>query len=190
VWSAYPDPVEISIVPAASADDAAFVAEVVDLVNRVYRDAEKGLWVEGAERTDAAEMTSVVREGQLVVARVDGRLVGAVRVQRLESDDGVLGEFGMLVAHPDHRGAGIGRDLVAFAEELARQQDLDRMQLELLVPQTWTHPVKEFLRGWYARIGYVEVRTDGLAEAYPALQPLLATPCDFVIYHKDLRPTA
>ena len=185
--SAYPDPVEISIVPAASAGDAAFVAEVADLVNRVYADAEKGLWVAGAERTDVAEMTSVVREGQLVVARVDGRLVGAVRVQRLDPD---VGEFGMLVAHPDHRGAGIGRDLVAFAEDMARRQGLDRMQLELLVPRTWTHPVKEFLRGWYTRIGYVEVRTEDFAATHPALRPLLATPCDFVIYHKDLRPTA
>ena len=60
------------------------------------------------------------------------------------------------------------------------------MQLELLVPQTWTHPVKEFLRAWYTRIGYRHVRTDRLADAYPALQPQLATPCDFVIYHKTL----
>src|SRR5918993_28634 len=124
------------------------------------------------------------RGGRLAVARVDGRLVGAIRIQRLDAD---LGEFGMLVASPDHRGSGVGRDLVAFAEDRARQQGLDRMQLELLVPRMWTHPVKEFLRGWYTRIGYVEVRTEGLAEAYPALQPLLATPCDFVVYHKDLR---
>ena len=175
---------EISIVSATSADDADFVAEVVDLVNRVYRHAEKGLWVEGAERTSVTEMVTVVRAGQLAVARVDGRLVGAIRIQRLDAD---LGEFGMLVASPDHRGSGVGRDLVAFAEDRARQQGLDRMQLELLVPRMWTHPVKEFLRGWYTRIGYVEVRTEGLAEAYPALQPLLATPCDFVVYHKDLR---
>ena len=184
--SAYPDAVEISIVPATSADDDPFVAEVVDLINRIYADAEKRLWVDGTERTNTAEMVSVVRGGQLAVARVDGRLVGAIRVQRLDSD---LGEFGMLVASPDHRGTGIGRDLVAFAEDRARQQGLGRMQLELLVPQTWTHPVKEFLRGWYTRIGYAKVRTESLAEAYPALHPYLATPCDFVIYHKDLRHT-
>jgi GNAT superfamily N-acetyltransferase len=182
--------VEISTVPASRAEDAAFVAEVVALVNRVYTDAEKGLWVEGAERTDAAEMATVVRAGQLAVARVDGRLVGAVRVQRTESDGGDIGEFGMLVAHPDHRGTGVGRDLVTFAEDLARQHGLDRMQLELLVPRTWTHPVKEFLRVWYTRIGYVQVRTEPFAEAHPALQPLLATPCDFVIFHKGLRPSA
>jgi hypothetical protein len=56
----------------------------------------------------------------------------------------------------------------------------------VLVPRDWTHPVKEFLAGWYSRIGYRVVRTGSLDEAYPALVPLLATQCDFVIYHKDL----
>jgi hypothetical protein len=43
-----------------------------------------------------------------------------------------------------------------------------------------------FLRDWYARIGYRQIRTGRLAGAYPALQPRLATPCDFVIYRKNL----
>ena len=72
-------------------------------------------------------------------------------------------------------------------EQWARAQGLSRMQLELLVPQTWTHPVKEFLRAWYARIGYRHVRTGRLDEAYPLLQPQLVTACDFMIYEKDLR---
>jgi hypothetical protein len=60
------------------------------------------------------------------------------------------------------------------------------MQLELLVPRTWKHPVKEFLRDWYTRIGYRVVRTGDLGEDYPALVPRLATPCDFLVFHKDL----
>ena len=31
------------------------------------------------------------------------------------------------------------------------------------------------------------VRTGQFEERYPELAPLLATPCDFVIYHKSLR---
>ena len=46
--------------------------------------------------------------------------------------------------------------------------------------------MKELLRAWYTRIGYRPVRTDRLDQDYPALQPLLATPCDFLIFHKDL----
>jgi GNAT superfamily N-acetyltransferase len=130
-----------------------------------------------------AELAAIVRVGQLALARLDGALVGAVRVQRLAAG---VGEFGMLVASPDHRGVGVGRTLVAFAEDWARGQGLRRMQLELLVPRTWTHPVKEFLRGWYTRIGYRQIRTGRLADAYPALQPKLATECDFAIFQKEL----
>ena len=60
------------------------------------------------------------------------------------------------------------------------------MQLEVLVPRRWSHPSKEFLTGWYTRIGYQPARTGAIDEAYPDLAPLLATPCDFVIYRKNL----
>lgn len=168
---------------AADGGDDAFLAEMAGLINRVYADAEKGLWRAGVERTSPLELAGVVAAGELAVAYLDGQRVGAVRIQRLT--DG-LAEFGMLVASPEHRSLGIGRDLMAFAEGWAREQGLGRMQLELLVPQMWTHPVKEFLREWYTRIGYRRVRTDRLADAYPALEPLLATPCNFVIYQKGI----
>ena len=169
--------------PAAAAADAPLVAQIADLVNRVYADAEKGLWIDGATRTTEPEVAALIGAGELVAATRDGRLVGAVRIQRLDSG---AGEFGMLVAAPDTRGIGVGRELVRFAERWARKRGIARMQLELLVPRTWTHPVKEFLKHWYVRAGYRAVRTGTLDEAYPALVPLLATPCDFVIYHKDL----
>jgi GNAT superfamily N-acetyltransferase len=175
--------VEVSLLPAAAGADAALVAELTDLVNRVYAAAEEGLWRAGTVRTSEAEMAALVGAGEIAIARLDGALVGAVRVQVL---DGGAGEFGMLVAAQEHRGVGIGRELVAFAERWARGRGLDRMQLEVLVPRIWRHPVKEFLRAWYTRIGYRQVRVGALDEAYPALVPLLATPCDFIIFHKDL----
>jgi hypothetical protein len=61
------------------------------------------------------------------------------------------------------------------------------MQLELLVPRTWKHPSKEFLAGWYRRIGYSVTRRGTIDESYPQLAPRLATACDFVVYHKDLK---
>jgi GNAT superfamily N-acetyltransferase len=174
---------DISIARAGSADDVAFVAGVTELVNNVYADAEKGLWQPGAQRTHAAEMGAIIRSSELAVAVAGPRLVGAVRVCRLATGEG---EFGMLVADPAHRGVGVGRELVGFAEGWARGQGLDRMQLELLVPRDWTHPVKEFLREWYTRLGYREVRRDPFEQAHPALEPQLATPCDFVVFHKPL----
>ena len=158
-------------------------AELADLVNRVYAEAEKGLWAGDTARTTESEMANLVATGQIAVARSSGRIVGAVRIQQLDND---TGEFGMLVAAPEERGTGVGRDLVSFAETWARDRGLFHMQLELLVPQTWTHPVKDFLRTWYTRIGYQVVRTDDFSEAFPELAPHLACPCDFLIFHKNL----
>lgn len=165
--------------------DTGLAEEICGLVNRVYAEAEAGIWVDGATRTTEAEVAGLIRAGQIAITRPAGQVVGAVRVQQL---DDRVGEFGMLVAAPEARGTGIGRDLVAFAEGWGRGRGLDRMQLELLVPRTWAHPVKEFLRDWYTRIGYRVVRTGDLGEDYPALVPHLACPCDFLVFHKDLVP--
>jgi ribosomal protein S18 acetylase RimI-like enzyme len=173
--------VEIEMLARDAGDGA--VGEVTGLVNRVYAIAEEGLWRAGAVRTTPAETREYIRAGQIAVVRLRGRIVGSVRIQRL--DDGV-GEFGMLAADPAHRGVGIGRGLIRFAERLIREEGRDTMQLELLVPKRWTHPGKRFLHDWYTRLGYRVVRTVDIGERYPALAPLLATPCDFVIYHKKL----
>ncbi|MEU7908827.1 GNAT family N-acetyltransferase [Actinoplanes sp. NPDC049118] len=173
----------ISFVPPGRSGDEEYVAQVADLVNVVYAAAEEGLWIEGTERTSPAEVASIIAAGELVAAGSDGEPAGVARVRRLPTGEG---ELGMLVADPERRGAGIGRALVAYAEGWAGDRGLRTMQLELLVPQAWTHPVKQFLYDWYTRIGYQVVRKGDLADDFPALVPRLATPCDFLVFHKQL----
>jgi GNAT superfamily N-acetyltransferase len=176
-------PIDVELLPATAGDDARLMRRITDLTNEVYSVAEDGLWVSGATRTTVDEMAELTRAGEIAVARFDGEVVGSVRVQRL---DDATGEFGMLVADPARRGLGVGTELVSFAERSCRAGGLGTMQLELLVPRDWTHPSKEFLAEWYTRMGYRVARTGTIDEAYPELAPLLATPCDFVIYHKAL----
>ncbi|WP_290060966.1 GNAT family N-acetyltransferase [Amycolatopsis solani] len=171
---------EIAFLPPSGLVSAGRIA---DLVNLVYAEAEKGLWCESTDRTSADEVGAFVRAGEIAVATVDGALAGSVRVQRL---DDATGEFGMLAADPARRGAGIGRELVRFAEQTCREAGCREMQLELLVPREWTHPSKQFLAEWYARLGYRVTHRADLAGDYPHLAPALATPCDFLIYRKDL----
>ena len=116
-------------------------------------------------------MAGLIDAREIAVATVDGRLAGAIRVRALAAD---------------HRYRGIGQ-LVAFAERHCSDRGLPAMQLELLVPRTFRHPGKEFLDGWYRRIGYRVMPTTGVAEVQAGLSPLLATPCDFVIYRKPAR---
>ncbi|MGK5683609.1 GNAT family N-acetyltransferase [Actinoplanes sp. URMC 104] len=173
----------IVVADPAGAGDAAFVAEVTALVNTVYREGESGIWAGDSPRTDEREVASIVRAGELVVARDGGVLLGVARVQQLPGGEG---EAGMLAVRPGRRRAGLGGELIAFAEGWARARGLPVTQLELLWPTQWEHPVKVFLRDWYTRIGYEVVRKGDFAEAYPALAPRLVTPCDFLVLHKAL----
>jgi GNAT superfamily N-acetyltransferase len=156
---------------------------IADLVNLVYAESEQGLWRDGAQRTTAEEITALVKAGEVAVARIDGRLAGAVRIQRLDPD---TGEFGMLATDPAVRGRGVGRDLVRFAEDTCRARGCTVMRLELLVPRGWMSESKEFLRTWYTRLGYRLHRVGTIDEDYPRLAPQLAGPADYQIYLKRL----
>ncbi|MBV9448942.1 MAG: GNAT family N-acetyltransferase [Streptosporangiaceae bacterium] len=184
---------DIEVLSPAAAEDPALVSALTDLINEVYAAAEDGLWTEGTTRTSAAEVAGITRAGEFAVAvgpgqfntvaAHDGQLLGCVRIRRLDGD---VSEFGMLAVAPSHHGTGIGRELVRYAERISRDAGSRAMQLELLVPRTWQHSSKEFLARWYERIGYQVIRTGTTDEFYPELTPLLATPCDFVVYRKDI----
>jgi GNAT superfamily N-acetyltransferase len=167
-----------------AATDDETVAAITGLINDVYASAEEGLWADGAARTTKEEVAALVREGRLAAACLDGHLVGCVRTGRL---DDRTSDFGLLAADPRHRGAGVGRDLVRYAERRGLDAGSTTMRLELLVPREWSHPFKEFLAGWYGRLGYRRIGTGTVEAAHPGLAPLLATPCDLAVYEKDLR---
>jgi GNAT superfamily N-acetyltransferase len=134
--------IDVRMAPVAAAEDTAIVNELAALVNSVYTLAEQGLWAEGTKRTTPEGMAALIAAGQIAVARADARIVGAVRIQLQDTGEG---EFGMLVADHAHRGQGVGRQLVEFAERWCRERGVDTMQLEVLVPREWSHPSKEFL---------------------------------------------
>ncbi len=171
---------------AAASRDTELVKQLTELVNDVYVTAESGLWQDGFTRTTPSEFAELIADGQIVVATAsDGQIVGSVRLHQIAPD---TSEFGILVADPDRRGAGIGRALVDFAEQDSRDRGLRAIQLELLVPHTWRHPSKEFLKAWYGRRGYRLVHTTTLDDGHPHLAPLLATPCVLEVHEKPLRP--
>jgi GNAT superfamily N-acetyltransferase len=153
------------------------------LINEAYDDAESGMWKRRGTRTDPAEVDRLLRARALILAEMDGVLVGSVNVNVLGNG---VGEFGMLAADRNHHGAGIGSALVRHAERWARERSCHTMRLELLTPRHWTHPSKTFLRQWYARIGYVPQTTEPLEQMHPELVAELATECDFTVWHKSL----
>jgi len=159
------------------------IKRLSDLINEVYDDAESGMWKRKGTRTNPAEVERLLRAQALILAEIDGVLVGSVNVKLMS--DGV-GEFGMLVADRKYRDEGIGSALVKHAEKWAREHASHTMRLEILTPRHWTHPSKNFLKQWYSRIGYAPQTTEPFESMYPELVPELATECDFTVWHKSL----
>jgi GNAT superfamily N-acetyltransferase len=176
--------IAVRLLEPADSRDGRLVDHLTDLINDVYAVAESGLWRDGTIRTTASEVAELISAEQIAVATQHGHIAGSVRVHDVADD---TSEFGMLIAAPEHRGTGVGRVLVAFAEQLNRERGRRAMQLELLLPREWQIRAKEFLKAWYGRIGYRLIRSATIDDAHPHLAPLLATPCDFAIYEKLLQ---
>jgi hypothetical protein len=61
------------------------------------------------------------------------------------------------------------------------------MRLEVLVPQQWSHPSKEFLMPWCTRVGYRPVWTGQFEECYiPSSRRLLRHPATLSSVTKSL----
>jgi GNAT superfamily N-acetyltransferase len=175
--------ITVEVVAAEVARDEGLVEELARLVNGAYAVGEAGLWLEGATRTTSAEISGAIRDGQLLAATAEGRVVGCANVHLLDKD---TADLSLISAERDHWGGGVGRALVDFAEELMRSRGVTTMQLELLVPKGSTHPEKQRLHDWYTRLGYRVTRTAPFDEVAGHLTHELAGPCEFLIFHKPL----
>lgn len=147
--------------------------EVLRIVNAAYDHGEAGIWQPGWARTRLAAIEAMIAAGEIAVLRQDGRLVGCVRVRRLDEE---TAELGMLSVDPAAMGTGAGRALLEFAE---RRHGTPFMQLELLVPRA-PHAHKQRLHDWYSRLGYVQIGER------PFTEPELAGPAVMRTYRKRL----
>jgi GNAT superfamily N-acetyltransferase len=165
------------------AHDEAAVPELVSLINRAYARGEAGLWLGVVDRTDEAEIGEAVRAGHMLVATVQGRVVGCLRTRAIDAG---VSDVGLIGVDVDGWGGGTGRALLAVAEDRARARGATRMRLELLVPRAGTHPDKERLREWYTRRGYLVVDRVPMEEYLPSVAPLLSAPGDILLFERPL----
>ena len=174
---------DVKLLAPNEACDDVLVEELARLTNAAYAVGEAGLWLDGTTRTEPRELADAMRSGEMLAARLGGRLVGCAYVRPLDAG---TADLGLISAAPDQWGSGVGRELVRSAEELMRSHGVTTMQLELLVPTGWVHPEKERLRSWYTRLGYRVVRSAPFDEVAAHLAPQLAVPCEFLIFRKRL----
>ena len=111
-------------------------------------DAAYGHYVErlgGPPRPMTDDYEEVIRTRQVTVAERDGAVAGVIVLA--VTDEGFL--IDNVAVHPSHRGSGLGRALLEFAEAEARRARFDSIYL-------YTHERMTENLALYARIGYVE----------------------------------
>lgn len=143
---------------ATPADIPALIA----LVTCAYRgDASRAGWTTEADLLDGARIDArslqeaLERPRSTILVAEDGhRLLACAHV----TDEGGHGYFGMFAVEPGLQGAGIGRQLIAEAEDYAvREWSVPRMLMTVI-------DVREELLAFYERRGY---RRTGIKKPFP-----------------------
>jgi ribosomal protein S18 acetylase RimI-like enzyme len=123
------------------------------LIERAYRgDSARAGWTHeadllGGQRTDRAALEAILAdpEQRLYAAEVDGALAGCVSLQRKR---GGVAYLGLLTVDPERQAGGLGRAVLAAAEERALT-DLGATRVEMTVIRQ-----RPELIAWYERRGY------------------------------------
>jgi GNAT superfamily N-acetyltransferase len=115
---------------------------------RVYRSAyrenrELGFPAK-AESITESEVADWIRDVRVYVARIDGDVVGGVRVKETEPERVKLSRLGV---HEDRKGEGVGSRLLNHVEDVSRDEGYDAIWLTT----PGEHP---FLPDFYRSRGY------------------------------------
>lgn len=131
---------------------AADVAAIVSLVQSAYR-GESGLrgWTTEShlldgQRTDAADVAALIErpDSRVLLAEVEGQLQASCHVER----EGESAYFGMFAVNPTGQGRGLGKQMLAAAERVARDDWQCRFMRMTVIEQ------RDELIAWYERRGY------------------------------------
>lgn len=142
---------------------------ILSLINSAF---QVECFFKNRDRVDAEDLRHYFQTGTFLVGEEDGRIIGCVYVSR----HGDRAYFGLLSVDPTRQKSGIGRRLVAAAEEFAREGGARFMDLKLINLRTE-------LPGIYQKLGYHISGT----EQYPKeRQHMLTQPVHFLCMTKEL----
>lgn len=130
-------------------------AAITALLNSAYRgeDSKKGWTTEadliaGDVRTTVESLSKVMQQHNSVILKVvdeNNNIIGCVNLQKHEAKI----YLGMLSVSPVLQNAGIGKQLLAAADEYALQQKCSSIYMTVITQRTE-------LINWYKRNGYVD----------------------------------
>jgi ribosomal protein S18 acetylase RimI-like enzyme len=131
--------IEYSFRPATGAD----VSKVAALVNDAYGHYVERLRMLPRPMTD--DYAEVIANRRVTVAESYGNIVGVIVLT--VDDEGFL--IDNVAVEPSHRGEGLGRALLEFAEAEAQRRGFDSIHL-------YTHEKMTENLAIYSRLGYLE----------------------------------
>ena len=140
---------------ATTADVDALVA----LIESAYRgESSRAGWTTEAhllygQRTDAHAVAAVIAHpaSRIMLAERPGadgpELIACCQLEERGGADGAAGYFGMFAVRPDEQGGGVGREVLAEAERVARGWGATELHMTVIVQ-------REELIAYYERRGY------------------------------------
>ncbi len=124
------------------------------------------------DRLTPEETLAYFKKGRFLVAEENGALAGVVYVELR----GERSYFGLLSVEPSLQKSGLGRRLIAAAEEFAREMGSHHMDITVVNLRTELPP-------FYRKLGYVE---NGTEPVRPEMVPRLLQPAHFIKMTKPL----
>ena len=159
------------------------IPSLVALINSAYRgESSKKGWTTEAhllegKRTDEQEMTEIFLDPKNTILKFteNNTIIGSV----LLVEKGHQLYLGMLTVSPELQNSGIGKKLLAEAENQAKALGLSSIIMTVI-------SVREELIAWYKRHGYVDT---GAREAFPESGIHITVsdePLEFIFLEKKL----
>jgi len=160
---------------------AADIHEVHALIERAYRgEASRAGWTHEADylsspRTDAATLAAIIAAPAetMLLGSVDDRIVACVQISDKRDS---LAYMGFLAVEPVGQASGIGKTMIAAAEDHARGFGATRMEMTVV-------DRRDTLIAYYERRGYA---LTGEARPFPVELVEPGPPLAFVVLAKAL----
>jgi N-acetylglutamate synthase-like GNAT family acetyltransferase len=142
---------------------------LLTLINSAF--AVERFFIRG-DRLTRQRIREHMRTGRFLLAEEDAELLGCVYVEL----HGEAAYLGLLSVDPARQRTGLGRRMVAAAEEFAREMGARRMDLTVVNLRTELPP-------FYQKLGYALVGTEPIRDE---MLPRVTQPCHFIRMSKPL----
>lgn len=157
--------------------------DLFEIMRDAYARTEVEIWGENYLRMPQSEYETLINEGKISAAVMDGKIVGSIYMRNVDAQ---TASFGLLACHDDFGNRGVGRKLIEQVEEKARLAGAQFMNIEVLRPRDFTVPIKDRLRHWYETMGYVFTHDENFQDRRPDRAKDLKVPSVFDCYRKEL----